>query len=169
MGDMTVAPTTGVGVVPQFDAVTRVRISCTTCGTAASGREPYCAHCGARVVLASRQGPASVAATRTLQLALLVVLINILVGGMSFGVVYLVADAANLNEAALGLEGMRLLLVGALVWLTIRRGILGLRETRDGALRRRGWAIAGIVISSIWGLLVTLSFAATTALYFAMR
>ena len=95
-------------------------------------------------------------------------LTNILVGGMSFGVVYLVADAARLTEAAVGLEGMRLLLVGALVVLAIRRGVQGLRETRDGVLRRRGWAVAAIVISSIWGLLVTLSFAATTALYFAL-
>ena len=168
MGDMTVAPTAGV-VVPQFDAVTRVRISCLTCGTIAHEREPYCAHCGARVVLAARQGPASVAATRSLQFALLVVLTNILVGGMSFGVVYLVADAANLTEAALGLEGMRLLLVGSLVALAIRSGIRGLRETRDGTLRRRGWAVTGIVVSAIWGVLVTLSFAVTTAMYFAMR
>ena len=164
---MTVAPTAGVALSP-FDAVTRTRVSCTTCGTAATDREPYCAHCGARVVLASRGGPASVAATRSLQFALLVVLTNILVGGMSFGVVYLVADAARLTEAAVGLEGMRLLLVGALVVLAIRRGVQGLRETRDGLLRRRGWAVAAIVISSIWGLLVTLSFAATTALYFAL-
>jgi hypothetical protein len=57
------------------------------CGTAASDREPYCARCGARVVLASSAGPASFTATRSLQFALLVVVTNVMVGGMSFGVV----------------------------------------------------------------------------------
>ena len=34
-------------------------------------------------------------------------------------------------------------------------------------LRRRGWAVAAIVIAATWGVLVSLSFAATTALWAA--
>jgi len=60
---------------------------------------------------------------------------------------------------------MRFLVVGSLVVLAIRSGVRGLRDTRDGQLRRRGWAVAGIVLASIFGLLVTLSLLATFALY----
>ena len=166
MGVMTVAPSTGV-LIPPFDAAPRNAVRCTSCGTAAVAREPFCAHCGSRVAFAVSRGtrPADLAATRSLQLAVLAVAVNILIGGVSFGVVYLVADAARLTEAALGLEAMRFLVVGSLVVLAIRSGVRGLRDTRDGQLRRRGWAVAGIVLASIFGLLVTLSLLATFALY----
>ena len=166
MGVMTVAPSTGV-LIPPFDAAPRTAVRCTSCGTAAVAREPFCAHCGSRVAFAVSRGtrPADLAATRSLQLAVLAVAVNILIGGVSFGVVYLVADAARLTEAALGLEAMRFLVVGSLVVLAIRSGVRGLRDTRDGQLRRRGWAVAGIVLASIFGLLVTLSLLATFALY----
>lgn len=170
MGVMTVAPSTGV-LIPPFDAAPRTALRCASCGTAANVREPFCAHCGARVAIAVPRGkrPVDLAATRSLQLALLAVVVNIVLGGLAFGVVYLVADAARLTEAALGLEAMRFLVVGSLVFLAIRSGVRGLRDTRDGMLRRRGWAIAGIVVASAFGLLVTFSLVATGLLYLASR
>jgi hypothetical protein len=168
MGDMTVAyPTAGM-TSPPLETVSLhpVGVACSACGTRpASSLEPFCAHCGARVTVPVRGKVASLAATRSLQFALLAVLTNIVVGGTSFGVVYLLSDAARLTEAALGLETMRLLIVGTVIVLAIRSGIRGLKETRDGALKRRGWAIAGIVIAGFYALLVGGSFAATAALY----
>lgn len=165
-GDMTVAsPTTGLAV-PRLDAVPRLR--CTSCGTPAAGPEPYCAHCGALVAIPVATGLASAAATRSLRLAILVVVANLLVGGATFGVVYLVADAARLSEAALGLEALRFAIVGALVVLAVRAGVHGLRETAGGRLARRGRAIAGIVVASFFGLLVTLSLVATAVLALAL-
>lgn len=164
---MTVAsPTTGFAV-PRLDPDLRLR--CAACGTAASRPEPYCAHCGTAVAVPTAAGLASASATRTLRLAILVVVANILVGGATFGVVYLVADSARLAEAALGLEALRFAVVGTLVALAIRAGIRGLRETADGRLRRRGWAIAGIVIASFFGVLVTLSLLATAVLAVVLR
>src|SRR5690606_1228260 len=93
---------------------------------------------------------------------------NVLVGGATFGVVYLVADAARLPEAALGLEALRFAIVGALVVLAVRAGVHGLRETAGGRLARRGRAIAGIVVASFFGLLVTLSLVATAVLALAL-
>lgn len=165
---MTVAvPTTGMSSPPPEPAPHPSPIvACPACGTrAVNTREPFCAHCGSRVTSAVRGGVASVAATRSLQYALLAVLANILVGGVSFGVVYLLSDAARLTEAALGLEAMRAVVVGTVLFLAIRSGVRGLRQTRDGVLTRRAWAIAGIVISGFYGLLVAGSLAATAALY----
>ncbi|WP_395639248.1 hypothetical protein [Pseudolysinimonas sp.] len=164
---MTVAfPTTGMTSPPLDPAPRSATGACSACGTrAANPLEPFCAHCGTRVAVSVRGRTASIAATRSLQFALLAVLTNILVGGTSFGVVYLLSDAARLTEAALGLEALRLVLVGVLLALAIRFGIRGLRQTRDGALTRRPWAIAGLVVSGFYALLVTGSFAATAALY----
>lgn len=156
---MTVAaPSTGFAV-PRLDAATRLK--CATCGTSAAGPEPYCAHCGALVAIPTARGLASAWATRALRLAILVVAANILVGGATFGVVYLVADSARLPEAALGLEALRFAVVGTLVALAVRAGVRGIRETADGRVRRRGWAIAGIVVAGFFGVLVTLSLVAT--------
>jgi len=110
---------------------------------------------------------ASIAATRSLQFAILAVFTNILVGGTTFGVIYLLSDASRLTQGALGLEALRFVLVGTLVAIAIRYGVRGLRQTRDGALRRRSWAIIGIVASSFWGLLIAGSFAATA--YLSLR
>lgn len=162
---MTVAiPTSGIALPPLESG-----LACSACGTrAGSSREPFCAHCGSRVAVAVRSGVASIAATRSLQFALLAVAANILVGGASFGVVYLLSDAARLTEAALGLEALRLVIIGALVAVAIRFGVAGIRQTRDGMLRRRGWAIAGIVVAGVYGLLVALSFTATAVISLAL-
>jgi hypothetical protein len=167
MGDMTVAPTAGVYIPPSA----RIGVRCASCGTTADAHEPFCAHCGARVaVIVSRdKRPADLAATRSLQFAVLAVFVNIVLGGLAFGVVYLVADAVRLNEAALGLEIMRFLVVGSLVALAIRSGVIGIRQTRDGRLRRRAWAVAGIIVAAGFGLLVALSLTATALLYVVQR
>lgn len=165
MGDMTVAiPTTGVAFPPI-----EPEIACSRCGTRAeSRREPFCAHCGSRVAVTVRRGVASIAATRSLQFALLAVLANILVGGAALGVVYLLSDSSRLAEGALGLEALRLVIIGTLLVIAIRYGIQGLRQTRDGMLRRRPWAIIGIVVAGFYGLLVVGSFAATAYLTLAV-
>jgi hypothetical protein len=126
---------------------------------------PFCAHCGSRVSLSVKSGIASIAATRSVQFAALAVLTNILVGGASFGVVYLLQDAARLTEAAVGLEAVRFIIVGTLLAIAIRYGIRGLKQTRDGVLRRRAWAIVGLVIAGLYSLLILGSFAATAVLY----
>lgn len=159
---MTVAyPTAGIAS-PQRDTTSP---ACSSCGTfAATPSEPFCAHCGSRVAVPVKGGTASLAATRALQFTALGVIANILVGGASFGVVYLLSDAARLTEAALTLEALRLVIVGALLGVAIGQGVRGLRQTRDGMLRRRPWAIIAIVVSSGYALLITLSFLATAYL-----
>jgi ribosomal protein L37E len=163
MGDMTVAyPTTGM-LNPQREAPA---LACTSCGTRAVALDkPFCANCGSRVSLPVKSGIASIAATRSLQFAVLAVLTNILVGGASFGVVYLLSDAARLTEAAVGLEAVRFIIVGVLLAVAIRYGVRGLTHTRDGALKRRAWAIVGLVLSGLYGVLILGSFAATAVLY----
>ena len=89
---------------------------------------------------------------------------NILVGGTTFGVIYLLSDAARLTQGALGLEALRFVLVGTLIAMAIRYGVRGLKQTSDGVLKRRSWAIIGIVAASFWGVLITVSFAATAYL-----
>jgi hypothetical protein len=152
------APSGALGTSPIRGQAT---VQCTSCGTSAVPYEPFCAHCGTRVAVGARgTPPADVAATRSLQLALLAILATVLMGGLGVGVIYLVSDAARLTEAAIGLELSRFLVVGALAVLAIRSGVRGIRRTADGVLRRRGWAIAGIVLAGFFGLLVTGSFAA---------
>jgi len=89
---------------------------------------------------------------------------NLVIGALTLGVVMLVADAARLLDAALFLEGIKLLVVATLATSSVRFGIRGIRETADGMLRRRGWAVAGVVISAIFAVLVSLSFLLTLAL-----
>jgi ribosomal protein L37E len=163
MGDMTVAyPTTGM-LTPHREAPA---LACTSCGTRAVALDkPFCAHCGSRVSLSVKSGIASIAATRSLQFAALAVLTNILVGGATFGVVYLLSDAARLTEAAVGLEAVRFLIVGTLLAVAIRYGVRGLKQTHDGVLKRRPWAIVGLVVSGLYSLLILGSFAATAVLY----
>jgi len=168
MGDMTTAaPLTRLPLGATVERVQR-GIACPACRTPSDPREPFCAHCGARVVIRTAGRPADVAATRSLQFALLVVAANAIVGGLSFAAVYLVSDAARLAEAALLLEALKLLAVIPLAAASVRFGVRGIRDTADGMLRRRGWAVAGIVISSCFAVLVVLSFALTLVLALAL-
>lgn len=161
------APTPSLSFGTTTERV-RAGIVCSRCRASSLPGEPFCAHCGARVVVvAAGRQPADVAATRSLQLAGLVVLANTIVGALTFGVVFLVSDAARLAEAALFLEGIKLLVVGVLATSAIRLGVRGIRDTAAGGLRGRGRAIAGIVISAIFALLVLLSFSAV--LFLATR
>lgn len=166
MGDMSVAaPTTRL---PFGSTTARVRrgIACPRCRSASALDAPFCAQCGARVVfLAPGRGPADLAATRSLQFAALVVGANAIVGAATFGVVLLVADAARIIEAALFLEVIKVLVVGPLAATAIRFGVRGLRDTADGRLRRRGWAIAGIAVAAFFALLVLLSLGLMFALF----
>lgn len=168
MGVMSVAAP--LQRLPFGTTTERVRagVACPRCRATSEPGEPFCAHCGARVVVVrAGRAPADVAATRSLQFAALVVAANTVVGLLTFGVVFLVSDAARLLEAALFLEGIKLLVVGVLAASAIRLGIRGVRDTASGGLRGRGRAIAGIVISSIFALLVLLSFGAVLAMYLA--
>ena len=166
MGVMTVAaPSTGLTFGSTIERV-RAGVSCPRCRATSDPGEPFCAHCGERVVVV-REGrpPADVAATRSLQLAGVLVLANAIIGSLTFGVVFVVSDAARVVEAALFLEGIKLLVVGSLAGLSIRMGVRGIRDTAAGGLRGRGRAIAGIVISSIFALLVLVSSAAVAVLF----
>ena len=49
--------------------------------------------------------------------------------------------------------------------LAIRAGVRGIRDTADGTLGRRAWAVLGISVAGLWALLVSASLAATTALF----
>ncbi len=166
MGGMTAAAPTAR--LPFGTTVERVRggLACPACRAPSSLDEPFCAHCGARVVIGARAGrrPADVAATRSLQFAFLVIAANVVIGGLTFAAVFVVSDAARLIDAALFLEAIKLIAVGALATASIRFGVRGIRDTADGMLRRRGWAVAGIAISACFALLVTLSFALTLVL-----
>ncbi len=169
MGGMTAAAPTAR--LPLGTTASRVRggLACPVCGASSSIDEPFCAHCGARVVIRGRVGrrPADVAATRSLQFAFLVVTANLVIGALTFGAIFLVADAERLADAALFLEAIKLIAVGALAAVSIRFGVRGIRDTADGMLRRRGWAVAGIAISACFALLVVLSF--TLVLVLAVR
>ncbi|MGN6272759.1 MAG: hypothetical protein ACTHMQ_06675 [Protaetiibacter sp.] len=147
----------------------RGELACPSCRTPSNAGEPFCAHCGARVVIRPRAGrrPADVAATRSLQFAFVAVAANLVIGGLTFAAVFLLSGAPRLIDAALLLEAIKLITVGALAITSIRFGVRGIRDTADGMLRRRGWAIAGIAVSACFALLVTLSFALILVL--AMR
>lgn len=173
MGGMTVAtPTTGIAFAPALapDTSARILVTCSACKTAADAREPFCAHCGTRITLdaavaaTGKSRPADVAATRALQFGLIVVIANIVIGGLALGVVVLASDAARFADVALALDTLKFVVVGTLSVVAIRYGVRGVRATRDGQLRRRGWAIAGIAIGGLFAALVTLSVLSTLAL-----
>lgn len=169
MGVMSVAAPTQR--LPFGTTIERVRagVSCPRCRASSDPGEPFCSHCGARVVvMRAGRAPADVTATRSLQFAALVVLANTVIGALTFGVVFLVSDAARLTEAALFLEGIKLLVVGVLATTAIRLGVRGIRDTAAGGLRGRGRAVAGIVISSIFALLVLLSFSAVLVMFLVL-
>ncbi len=108
--------------------------------------------------------PTSVASTRSLHLGAIAIAANALLATASIAALLFLVDASRLTQAALLLDGIKFLVVGALAAAAIRYGVRGLRETADGNLRRRGWAIAGIVIGSVFGALTAGSFVATTVL-----
>lgn len=161
---MSVAPQIGT-VIPL--TVADPRPSCEQCGSRLALSSAYCSRCGAaNTVHVDRAGrPADLAATRSLQLAALVIVANIVVGGLGLGIVIVSSDAKNLLTAALGLELIHFLVVGGLVAATISCGVRGIKETRGGRLTRRNWAVVSIVVASLVGLLVAGSLGATLLMY----
>jgi hypothetical protein len=63
---------------------------------------------------------------------------------------------------------VRFVVVVTLFGVAVRFGIRGIAQTKVGGLRRRSWAILGIVVSALWTLLVTGSLVATTILFFVL-
>jgi hypothetical protein len=168
MGDMSVAPHAGT-VFPL--TVVDTRSSCALCGARIAQSSAYCSHCGAaHAVVTDRKGrPVDLAATRSLQLAILVIVTNIVVGALALGVVMVSSDTKNLVTAAVQLELLHFLVVGGLVAATISYGVRGIRETRDGRLGRRNWAVLSIVVSSLVGIVLAISLTATFLMFLAQR
>ncbi len=106
--------------------------------------------------------PTSVASTRSLRLGALVVVANALLAAASLGVLISITDISTMFQAAVVLDAVKFVVVGAIAFAAIRAGIRGLRETADGRVRRRSWAIIGIVVASLFGLLTAGSLVATT-------
>ncbi|HEU0206576.1 MAG TPA: zinc ribbon domain-containing protein [Pseudolysinimonas sp.] len=161
---MSVAPQ-AVTVFPQ--AAVAPRFSCALCGARIAPSSAYCSHCGAaHAVATDRTGrPVDLAATRSLQLAILVIVANIVVGALALGVVVLTSDTKNLVNAALALELLHFLVVGGLVAASISYGVRGIRETRDGRLGRRNWAVLSIVVSGLVGVVLAGSLTATFVMF----
>ncbi|MBX3100306.1 MAG: hypothetical protein KF761_12085 [Salinibacterium sp.] len=108
--------------------------------------------------------PTSVASTRSLRFGAFVIVANLLLAAASIAALFFIVDSTRLPEMAVVLDSVKFLVVGGLAAMAIRSGVLGLRETADGSLRRRGWAIAGIVIGAVFGALTAGSLIATTVL-----
>jgi hypothetical protein len=164
MGDMSVAPADVVIPLATLDT----RIPCAHCGVRTSLSNAYCPNCGsANAMPVDRKGrPYDLAATRSLHLAILVIVANIVVGGLALGTL-VGSNASNLLTAALGLELLHFLVVGGLVAATISYGVRGIRETRGGRLGRRHWAVLSIVVSSLVGFVLACSLTATFVMYLA--
>jgi hypothetical protein len=164
MGDMSVAPQADT-VFPQIAVASSS--SCALCGARIAPSSAYCSHCGAaHAVATDRKGrPVDLAATRSLQLAILVIVANIVVGAFALGVVVLTSDTKNLINAALALELLHFLVVGALIAASISYGVRGIRETRNGRLGRRNWAVLSIVVSGLVGLVLAGSLTATFLMF----
>lgn len=161
-----------MSVAPQADTVfPRTAVaspsSCALCGARIASSSAYCSHCGAaHAVATDRKGrPVDLAATRSLQLAILVIVANIVVGVLALGVVVMTSDTKNLVNAALMLELLHFLVVGGLVAATISYGVRGIRHTRDGLLGRRNWAVLSIVVSGLVGLVLAGSLTATFLMF----
>ena len=146
------------------------RLSCAHCGARVALSNAYCSRCGAaNAVSVDRKGrPVDLAATRSLQLAILVIVANIIVGALALGVL-VTSGAQNLAIAGLGLELLHFLVVGGLVAATISYGVRGIRETRGGLLGRRNWAVLSIVVSSLVGLVLAGSLTATFLMFLAQQ
>ena len=160
---MSVAPADTVIPLTSVDT----RLSCAHCGARVALSNAYCSRCGAEnSVHVDRSGrPVDLAATRSLQLAVLVIVANIVIGALALGIVMVSNDSTHLVTAALGLEILHFVVVGGLVAATIRVGVRGIRETRGGRLGRRNWAVVSVVIASLVGVVLVGSLTATFLMY----
>jgi hypothetical protein len=142
-----------------------LRSSCARCGWGAAADSRYCSACGTALAADRVVAPLDVATRRTIQFGALTILANIVVGAAAFGVVYVVSDASRLLVAAMVLEALDVVVVGALAVQTLRFGIRAVRLTRDGRTRMSAWGVLGIVLAAIVLLSLVLSFAAVVAMY----
>ena len=104
------------------------------------------------------------ASTRSLQFGALVIGVDVALAAASLAALYFLAVP---TQWAMLLDGAKFAVVGSLSIVAVRSGIRGLHETAGGALTRRRWAVAGIVIGGFFGLLVASSFVATVVLTLA--
>jgi len=126
-----------------------LRSSCARCGVGASANSRFCSACGSAIAADRVAAPVDVATRRTLQFGALMIAANIVVGAATFGVVYLVSGAPRYITAALLLEALQLLVVGALALQTLRFGIRAVQLGRDGRTRRSPWPIVAIVTAGL--------------------
>jgi hypothetical protein len=141
-----------------------LRSSCARCGWGAAADSRFCSACGTALAADRVLAPLDVATRRTIQFGVLTILANIVVGAAAFGVVYLVADASRLLVAAVVLEALEVVVVGALAAQTLRFGIRGVRLTRDRRTRMSPWGVVGIVLAAVVLLTLLLSFAMVVAM-----
>lgn len=167
MGDMSVAPADAVIPLSAVD----IRLPCAHCGARMALSGAFCPYCGsANRIPTDRKGrPYDLAATRSLHLAILVIVTNIVVGALALGIVVVSSDSSHLVTAALGLELLHFMVVGGLVAATISYGVRGIRETRGGWLGRRNWAVLSIVVSGLVGLVLLGSLTTTFLMYLSQR
>ncbi len=144
--------------------VSPLRSSCRRCGTGVAANNRFCSACGTALPTISAKAPLDAATRRTIQFGALTIAANIVVGAATFGVVYLVSGAPRYITAALLLEALHLLVVGALAMQTLRFGVRAVQLGRDGRTRRSAWPVLGIVVSG----LVLISLFVSLALVAAM-
>ena len=141
-----------------------LRSSCARCGAGASANSRFCSACGSAIAANRVAAPVDVATRRTLQFGALMIAANILVGAATFGVVYLVSDAPRYVTAALLLEALHLLVVGALALQTLRFGIRAVQLGRDGRTRRSPLPVIGIVVAGLVLVSLFVSFGVVAAM-----
>jgi hypothetical protein len=153
MGDMTAVTLT----VP-------LRTSCSRCGTGVAATNRFCSSCGSALTNVGVGAPVDSTARRTLQFGILMIAANIVVGAATFGVVYTVSGAPGYMTAALMLEGLHMLVVGALALQTIRLGVKAVQLARDGRTKQTPWPLLCVVVASLVLLSLLGSFTAVAAM-----
>jgi hypothetical protein len=126
-----------------------LRSSCVRCGMGAAANSRFCSACGTALVAEKSTPPLDLATRRTVQFGILMIVANIVVGAATFGVVYLVSGSPRYITAALLLEALQLLVVGALALQTLRFGIRAVQLGRDGRTKRSVLPVFGIVIAAL--------------------
>jgi ribosomal protein L37E len=142
---------------------TAARSSCARCGTRYAASSRFCSACGTALADSVR-APLDLATRRTIQFGALTVAANIVVGAATFGVVYLVSDAPRLVTAALLLEALHVLVVGALALQTLRFGVRAVQAGRDARTRRSAWPVLGIVVAALVLISLLVSFGLVAAM-----
>jgi hypothetical protein len=138
MGDMTAAT-----------LIAPLRSTCARCGLGAAAGTRFCSACGTAFAANSVTAPLDLATRRTVQLGALTIIANIVVGAATFGVVYTVSGSPRYITAALLLEALHLLVVGALAMVTLRSGVRAIRQSRDGRTRLSPWTVLTVVVASL--------------------